>query len=74
MCLRPQRDRQWNRQHREPDNGEARNGQKAVSQQAAQRAEMLTPERKAPLQQEQGNENGAKNRAADVIHQRNLRK
>ena len=72
--LRPRGDRQRDWQHEKPDNRESRNGENAVPHESTNRAEMLMPERETPLQQKQRNENTAKQRSSDIIHQRKFRK
>ena len=67
--LGPNRDRQRDWQHSEPNDRESGNREQTIAQETAQRAEMLTPKWETPLQQKQRNENAAKQRASDVIHQ-----
>ena len=74
LLLRPGCERQRDRQHGEPYERESRDRQNEIADKAAQRTEMLSPQRKAPLQQKQRNENAGKQRLAGIIHQRNLGK
>src|SRR5438477_12164444 len=68
--LRPNRDRDRNRQHREAHDQESRNGQNPVTDQSPEGAEMLAAQRKTPLQPEQNNKNPCQQQTSPIVEER----
>jgi len=65
--LHPHRDRQRDWQHEKPNNCKSGNRKNKIAGQPAQRAEMLSPKRELPLQQEQHEKNAAEERTSDIV-------
>lgn len=71
--LRPDGDSQRDWQHGEPNDRKSRNRQNPIANKSTNHAEMLASQRKTPLQKKQREKDAAKQRTADVIHQRKFR-
>src|SRR5437764_14561879 len=70
--LCPHRRRDWNRQHGKSNHGESGDRQNPVTDQSPEGAEMLSAQRKTPLQPEQNNKNPRQQQTSPLLKTGNL--
>src|SRR5205823_13887231 len=68
--LCPHRRRDWNRQHGKSNHGESGDRQNPVTDQSPEGAEMLSAQRKTPLQPEQNNKNPGQQQTSPIVEER----
>jgi len=68
--LCPHRRRDWNRQHGKSNHGESGDRQNPVTDQSPEGAEMLSAQRKTPLQPEQNNKNPRQQQTSPIVEER----
>jgi hypothetical protein len=72
LLLRPNRNRDRNRQHRQTNDDETGNREHKIPYETVEHIEMFSSQRESPLKPKQREKQASQQRIADVIHQGNF--